>query len=140
MEVSQMRKQQYIATVACLVAGVIGFVSVYATDKGKERREAEHPVVVNDCRCLSEHVVFFQHQAPCLTDGGEPFFIFSVLHGLADDFKGFLRVVQRDGDEAFLREAFRCQRIPGVKGKGHGDKGIRQFFRPMMGFQMVFHA
>ena len=33
MEVSQMRKQQYIATVACLVAGVIGFVSVYATDK-----------------------------------------------------------------------------------------------------------
>ena len=35
-----MRKQQYIATVACLVAGVIGFVSVYATDKGKERREA----------------------------------------------------------------------------------------------------
>ena len=36
-----MRKQQYIATVACLVAGVIGFVSVYATDKGKERREAE---------------------------------------------------------------------------------------------------
>ena len=35
MEVSQMRKQQYIATVACLVAGVIGFVSVYATDKGK---------------------------------------------------------------------------------------------------------
>ena len=98
------------------------------------------PVVVNDCRCLSEHVVFFQHQAPCLTDGGEPFFIFSVLHGLADDFKGFLRVVQRDGDEAFLREAFRCQRIPGVKGKGHGDKGIRQFFRPMVGFQMVFHA
>lgn len=39
MEVSQMRKQQYIATVACLVAGVIGFVSVYATDKGKERRK-----------------------------------------------------------------------------------------------------
>ena len=39
-----MRKQQYIATVACLVAGVIGFVSVYATDKGKERREAEHEI------------------------------------------------------------------------------------------------
>ena len=35
-----MRKQQYIATVACLVAGVIGFVSVYATDKGKERRQS----------------------------------------------------------------------------------------------------
>lgn len=44
MEVSQMRKQQYIATVACLVAGVIGFVSVYATDKGKERREAEQEI------------------------------------------------------------------------------------------------
>ena len=44
MEVSQMRKQQYIATVACLVAGVIGFVSVYATDKGKERREAEQKI------------------------------------------------------------------------------------------------
>lgn len=39
-----MRKQQYIATVACLVAGVIGFVSVYATDKGKERREAEQEI------------------------------------------------------------------------------------------------
>ena len=37
-----MRKQQYIATVACLVAGVIGFVSVYATDKGKERRKLRH--------------------------------------------------------------------------------------------------
>ena len=36
-----MRKQQYIATVACLVAG---FVSVYATDKGKERREAEQEI------------------------------------------------------------------------------------------------
>lgn len=46
MEVSQMRKQQYIATVACLVAGVIGFVSVYATDKGKERKEAEHNLAV----------------------------------------------------------------------------------------------
>lgn len=40
-----MRKQQYIATVACLVAGVIGFVSVYATDKGKERKEAEQEIV-----------------------------------------------------------------------------------------------
>ena len=39
-----MRKQQYIATVACLVAGGIGFVSVYATDKGKERREAEQEI------------------------------------------------------------------------------------------------
>lgn len=34
-----MRKQQYIAAVACLVAGTIGFVSVYATEKGKERKE-----------------------------------------------------------------------------------------------------
>ena len=42
------------------------------------------PVVVNDCRCLSEHVVFFQHQAPCLTDGGEPFFIINDLKELAE--------------------------------------------------------
>ena len=34
-----MRKQQYVAAVACLVAGVIGFVGVYATDKGRERKE-----------------------------------------------------------------------------------------------------
>ena len=39
-----MRKQQYIATVACLVAGVIGFVSVYGRIKGKERREAEQEI------------------------------------------------------------------------------------------------
>ena len=37
-------RDRYIATVACLVAGVIGFVSVYATDKGKERREAEQEI------------------------------------------------------------------------------------------------
>lgn len=36
-----MRKQQYIAAVACLVAGTIGFVSVYATEKGKERQEQQ---------------------------------------------------------------------------------------------------
>lgn len=34
-----MRKKQYIVAVACLVAGTIGFVSVYATEKGKERKE-----------------------------------------------------------------------------------------------------
>lgn len=41
-----MRKQQYIATVACLAAGVIGFVGVYATDKGRERKEAEQNVAI----------------------------------------------------------------------------------------------
>lgn len=40
-----MRKQQYIAAVACLVAGTIGFVSVYATEKGKERKEQEQQIV-----------------------------------------------------------------------------------------------
>ena len=40
-----MRKQQYIASVACLVAGTIGFVSVYATEKGKERKEQEQQIV-----------------------------------------------------------------------------------------------
>lgn len=34
-----MKKNQYIAAVACLVAGVIGFASVYATEKAQERRE-----------------------------------------------------------------------------------------------------
>ncbi|MCI7321927.1 MAG: peptidoglycan DD-metalloendopeptidase family protein [Lachnospiraceae bacterium] len=40
-----MRKQQYIAAVACLVAGTIGFVSVYATEKGKERKEQEQQIL-----------------------------------------------------------------------------------------------
>ena len=35
-----MKKQQYIAAVACLVAGAIGFASVYATEKGQERKHA----------------------------------------------------------------------------------------------------
>lgn len=39
-----MKKQQYIAAVACLVAGAIGFVSVYATEKGQERKQAEQNV------------------------------------------------------------------------------------------------
>lgn len=34
-----MKKQQYVAAVACLVAGAIGFVSVYATEKAQEKRE-----------------------------------------------------------------------------------------------------
>lgn len=34
-----MKKQQYVAAVACLVAGAIGFVSVYATEKTQEKRE-----------------------------------------------------------------------------------------------------
>lgn len=34
-----MKKQQYVAAVACLVAGAIGFVSVYATEKVQEKRE-----------------------------------------------------------------------------------------------------
>jgi murein DD-endopeptidase MepM/ murein hydrolase activator NlpD len=36
-----MKKNQYIAAVACLAAGVIGFGSVYATEKAQERRQAE---------------------------------------------------------------------------------------------------
>lgn len=40
-----MRKQQYIVAVACLVAGTIGFVSVYATEKGKERKEQAKQIV-----------------------------------------------------------------------------------------------
>ncbi len=36
-----MKKKQYIAAVACLAAGIIGFGSVYATEKAQERREAE---------------------------------------------------------------------------------------------------
>ncbi len=39
-----MRKQQYIAAVACLVAGVIGFAGVYATEKGQERKLAQQQV------------------------------------------------------------------------------------------------
>ena len=38
MEESPMKKQQYIAAVACLVAGAIGFASVYATEKNQEKR------------------------------------------------------------------------------------------------------
>lgn len=34
-----MKKQQYVAAVACLVAGAIGFVSVYATDQIQKKRE-----------------------------------------------------------------------------------------------------
>ena len=33
-----MKKQQYVAAVACLVAGAIGCASVYATEKGQERK------------------------------------------------------------------------------------------------------
>ncbi len=33
-----MKKQQYIAAVACLAAGAIGFAGVYATEKGQERK------------------------------------------------------------------------------------------------------
>jgi murein DD-endopeptidase MepM/ murein hydrolase activator NlpD len=40
MEESPMRKKQYIAAVACLVAGAIGFAGVYATEKGQERKDA----------------------------------------------------------------------------------------------------
>lgn len=36
-----MRKRQYIAAVACLVAGAIGFVGVYSTEKAQERRAQE---------------------------------------------------------------------------------------------------
>ena len=39
-----MKKQQYIAAVACLVAGAIGIAREYATEKGKERQEAEQNV------------------------------------------------------------------------------------------------
>ena len=39
MEESPMKKQQYIAAVACLVAGAIGFASVYATEKNQEKQK-----------------------------------------------------------------------------------------------------
>lgn len=36
-----MRKRQYIAAIACLVAGAIGFVGVYSTEKAEERRDKQ---------------------------------------------------------------------------------------------------
>lgn len=36
-----MKKKQYIAAVACLLAGVIGFGSVYISEKAKEREQSE---------------------------------------------------------------------------------------------------
>lgn len=39
-----MKKKQYIAAVACLVAGAIGFAGVYATEKGQERKQAQQEV------------------------------------------------------------------------------------------------
>ncbi len=39
MEERPMKKKQYIAAIACLVAGVIGFGSVYATEKAQQRRQ-----------------------------------------------------------------------------------------------------
>jgi murein DD-endopeptidase MepM/ murein hydrolase activator NlpD len=44
MEESPMRKKQYIAAVACLVAGAIGFAGVYATEKGQERNNTAQDV------------------------------------------------------------------------------------------------
>ena len=34
-----MKKKQYIAAVACLVAGIIGFGSVYATEKAEQKKQ-----------------------------------------------------------------------------------------------------
>lgn len=34
-----MKKQHYVAAIACLVAGAIGFVSVYATEKAQEKKQ-----------------------------------------------------------------------------------------------------
>lgn len=39
-----MKKQQYVAAVACLVAGAIGFASVYATEKAQERKNATEQI------------------------------------------------------------------------------------------------
>lgn len=38
MEETPMRKRQYIAALACLVAGAIGFVGVYSTERAGEKR------------------------------------------------------------------------------------------------------
>jgi murein DD-endopeptidase MepM/ murein hydrolase activator NlpD len=48
-----MRKQQYIAAVACLAAGAIGFAGVYATEKGQERKLAETEVAQEETQQLS---------------------------------------------------------------------------------------
>ena len=49
-----MKKQQYVAAVACLVAGAIGFVSVYATEKTQEKRElAQQEQMIEETQELS---------------------------------------------------------------------------------------
>lgn len=49
-----MKKQQYVAAVACVVAGAIGFVSVYATEKVQEKRElARQESAVEETQQLS---------------------------------------------------------------------------------------
>ncbi len=49
-----MKKNQYIATVACLAAGVIGFASVYATEKAQERREDEKRLAKQEIQISTE--------------------------------------------------------------------------------------
>lgn len=49
-----MKKNQYIATVACLVAGVIGFASVYATEKAQERKADEKRLAQQEMQISTE--------------------------------------------------------------------------------------
>ena len=65
-----MKKQQYIAAIACLVAGAIGFVSVYATDQVQKKRELAQ---VEQEKQLEE-----EEKIPVPTSNGDE----------GDDFKG----------------------------------------------------
>ncbi len=49
-----MKKNQYIAAVACLVAGVIGFASVYATEKAQERKADEKRLAQQEMQIATE--------------------------------------------------------------------------------------
>ena len=37
-------KKQYIAAVACIMAGAIGFIGVYANNSGQEKKRVVHEV------------------------------------------------------------------------------------------------
>ena len=57
-----MKKQQYIAAVACLVAGAIGFASVYATEKNQEKRnDSDYAIQQESTEQLSAAPVYLSN-------------------------------------------------------------------------------
>ena len=84
--------------------------------------------------------VFFQHETTGFKHSVQSFFVSLVTHALADDFKAQAEITDVQMNEAFFGEIIENIRAAKVEGQTATEKGVGEFFSPVMRGKVVLDS